>query len=281
MNSPCVSARARPLLGTLVDIRLGPGGDALAFELAFAAIERVQRLMSCHDPSSELSAVNRDAHRAAVPVDAWTFEVFEAALAMHRESGGVFDCAIGGRQVRAGRLPASGTAPLAPDATSKDIALLARNRVRFRSPLQVDLGGIAKGYAVDRAVEALREAGVAWGVVNAGGDLRVFGDRPQPVHVRLPDGALMVLGSISDAALASSTAQEDPPLGLPVLDGRGGRVRAAHMASVFAPSCMAADALTKAVTVLGDASAPLLARFGAEAVYCDASGNWKHLGRAH
>ncbi|HEX9397252.1 MAG TPA: FAD:protein FMN transferase [Burkholderiales bacterium] len=267
MNSPCASARARPLLGTLVEIRVAPGGEPRAVECAFDAVARVGRLMSAQDPSSELSAVNRAAQHAPVEVDAWTFEVFQLALELFRRSAGAFDCTVGAR--------APGT-----QATSADIELCTQRRVRYRRPLQVEFGGIAKGYAVDRAVEVLQGAGVPAGVVNAGGDLRVFGEHAEPVHLRLPGGGLMGIGEIAGGALATSSAEIDPPLGLPLLDGRGGRPRGAQVASVFAASCALADGLTKAVAALGAHSAPLLFAYGAQALCLDPAGRWRRWGAA-
>lgn len=270
MHSPCASLRrARPLLGTLVEIAVPPGTAPGALDAAFGAVARVQRLMSAHDPASDLSKLNRGAHFAEMSVDAWTFDVFRLALELHRASDGVFDCAVGGRQVLAGRLPRMGDDAPAADATSAQIALSTPHRVQYRKRLQVDFGGIAKGYAVDRAIEALREARVPWGIVNAGGDLRAFGGIPQVVHVRLPGGRLLPVGTVSDGAVATSTAEDHPPLGLPVLDGRGGNRMAARIASVFAPTCALADAMTKVALVLGSSSAPLLARYGAQATYCE------------
>src|SRR5207237_9076434 len=87
-----------------------------------------------------------------------------------------------------------------------DGALLSRSRVRLARAVRFDLGGIAKGFAVDRAVQILRRARLAFGLVNAGGDLRAFGNRRWPVHVRCPDapGELLQLGSLSNGAVATS-----------------------------------------------------------------------------
>jgi len=266
MRSPCASAsaRARPLLGTLVEIRVAPGGEPHAVERAFDAVARVGRLMSIHDSRSELSAVNRAAHRAPMAVDGWTFDVFRLALELWRRSAGAFDC----------------VAPLTAGASSADIELCATNRIFFRRPLQVDFGGIAKGYAVDRAVDVLLQAGVPSGVVNAGGDLRVFGGKHEPVHVRLPQGGLLDIGTLAEGALATSINEEHPALGLPLLDGRGGAPRGARVASVFAASCALADGLTKAVAALGAHCAPLLVHYGAQALCLDPAGRWRRWGTA-
>ena len=223
--------------------------------------------MGCHDPATELSHLNGAAHRTATPVHPWTFEVFRLALALFRHSRGAFDCTVGGRHVAAGRLPARGSEIPAADASSADIELIGADCVRYRKKLHVDLGGIAKGFAVDRAVEALRSAGAAAGIVNAGGDLRAFGAAAEPVHVRLPSGrGLVEIGEIREAAVATSIVGEIPPLGLPILGKRSQRSPAESVVSVFAVNCALADALTKVVAVQGERSAATLARFGAEAL---------------
>jgi thiamine biosynthesis lipoprotein len=260
--------RARPLLGTFVSVRAegAPRQDA-AIAAAFNAVEKVERLMSCHDPSSELSRLNESGHRRAVPVHPWTFEVFRLAVALFRHSAGSFDCAIGGRQAAAGRLPSRGGERSAADGSSDDIDLSAGDFVRYRRKLHIDFGGIAKGFAVDRAVDALRRAGATSGAVNAGGDMRSFGANAEPVHVRLPGNeGLAAIGEIRDAAVATSIAGEEPPLGLPILDGRSLCRPVASLVSVFAGTCALADALTKVVALQGTRSAATLAHFGAEAL---------------
>jgi thiamine biosynthesis lipoprotein len=117
-------------------------------------------------------------------------------------------------------------------------------------------------------------------VVNAGGDLRVFGEHAEPVHLRLPGGGLMGIGEIAGGALATSSAEIHPPLGLPLLDGRGGRPRGAQVASVFAASCALADGLTKAVAALGAHCVPLLVAYGAQALCLDPAGQWRRWGSA-
>ena len=260
--------RARPLLGTYVSVRAeGAPRQEAAIAAAFDAVEKVERLMSCHDPSSELSRLNESGHRRAVPVHPWTFEVFRLAVALFRHSAGSFDCAIGGRQAAAGRLPSRGGERSAADGSSDDIDLSAGDFVRYRRKLHIDFGGIAKGFAVDRAVDALRRAGATSGAVNAGGDMRSFGANAEPVHVRLPGNeGLAAIGEIRDAAVATSIAGEEPPLGLPILDGRSLCRPVASLVSVFAGTCALADALTKVVALQGTRSAATLAHFGAEAL---------------
>ena len=274
--------RARPHLGTIVSVRVGRAPDpALAIETAFSAVARVEQLMSCHDPESELSRLNCSAHLRALPVDPWTWCVFRLAVLLGRDSAGAFDCAIGARQVAAGLLPAHDRdPPAAAEGSSADIDLSQPYRIRYRNKLYVDLGGIAKGFAVDRAVDALRLAGAESGVVNAGGDLRAYGAAAETVHVRMPgNGGLRAIGEIREAAVATSIAGEETPLSLPILDGANGRRPVARLVSLFASHCVLADALTKVVAVRGESSAPLLARYCAEALLCERdSGIWTRIG---
>lgn len=250
-----------------------------ALQAAFSAVSRTER-MSCHDAASELSSLNRTAHAAPVEVDSWTYAVFELALQLYRESDGAFDCTVGGRQVAAGRLPARSDCGLDPCASSADIVLLPPNRIFFLRPLYADLGGIAKGFAVDRAIDALQASGVRAGVVNAGGDLRAFGGYAEPVHVRLPGNRAAVrIGELSDGALATSTTGA-PPLDLPLLDPCSVRPPARRLVSVFAPTCALADAFTKVAALRGRRAAPLFSRFGAEALIFDAARRrWRRIGQ--
>lgn len=178
--------RARPLLGTFVDITAQGTGEAelhRAIDRAFAAIERVHRLMSFHDAQSDVSRINRSGFPTGAVVHPWTWQVLKAAQQFARDSDGVFDITVGSLLSETNYLPRTGHRPTCR-ATWRDI-FFGENCVVFcRRPLIVDLGGIAKGFAVDRAVKALRRAGVTSGVVNAGGDLRVFGSSARKVHLR-------------------------------------------------------------------------------------------------
>jgi FAD:protein FMN transferase len=128
-----------------------------AMEAAFAAIGAVHRLMSFHDEGSDVSRLNRGAYEAAIRVHPWTFEVLEIALDLHSRSNGIFDIRIAPALQKLGLLPYHGgdLAGEAPRISGHGgIELLAGQRVRFRDrATQIDLGGIAKGFAVDRAID--------------------------------------------------------------------------------------------------------------------------------
>ena len=245
--------RARPLLGTLVEIRAVAEPAAVA--AAFEAIAQTHALMSFQDPASELSRLNRDAWREPVPVHPWTWRVLCAARWLHAHSDGAFDCTV--RDEEAG-------------ARMDAVELLPGHKVRFTRRLRLDLSGIAKGFAVDRALDRLRRSGLR-AIVNAGGDLRVFGPEAEPIAMRDPDQphAMRPLGALSNGAFATSAPYYSEHEGYwSVRDpARGTSPRRYRSVSVLAPTCLRADALTKVVWVRGvEAVRPLLARLRAEAI---------------
>lgn len=268
--------RAQPWLGTLVEVSLprDEAGDAF-FAAAFAAVAHVHRTMSAHDPASDLAHIARDAHRRPVVVDAQTFAVLELALMLHRESGGAFDVGIAPMLARSGALPESAGGHRARGEGMGALRLEAGHTVRATGPAALDLGGIAKGYAVDRAVDALRASGARAGLVNAGGDLRVFGaDTWVPVRIRHPAAPPLTLQffDIRDAAVATSADYFRGATG-GLVNPRDRRMRRfPGSVTVVAPTCALADALTKIVALRPAESAALLARHGAAAFKIDDSG---------
>ena len=242
--------RAKPLLGTLVEIAVPAGGnDAFlsATEMAFAEVAEVHRAMSFHDAGSDLRALARAAKGSVLPVSPDTWRVLRLALEMEALSRGVFNVAVAPTLVANGLLPMpdAAQAPVARSLT-EGIELLGDNRLRVRLPLWVDLGGIAKGHAVDRAVACLQSMGIASGLVNAGGDMRAFGTGTHPVRLRVA-GGLRSIGSLRNGALASSSNADGPDAARsPHIDPRTGRpVRSAQAVVVQAPCAAVADALTK------------------------------------
>src|SRR3954468_15643086 len=178
MSASCVRIRrARPLLGTLVEIRVSSSDEAAvrAVERAFRDVERVHRAMSTQESTSDIARLR--AGRWA-GLDPWTRRVLERAHEIRVATDGLFEPAC----------------------------------------CNYSLDGIAKGFAVDRAIERLVEAGMDSGVVNAGGDLRVFGEDFESLHVRKADDPdrLVFVGEIRDLAVATSAS-------IGVIDPRGGR----------------------------------------------------------
>ncbi len=287
---PATSAslrRAQPLLGTFVEIDVTDANqrDAeRAVEAAFSVVAEVHRLMSFHEASSDVSRLNRAASNGAVVVHPWTCAVLEMAVEMNRHSAGAFDIGVAPALQRTGQLPGGSEAWPSPASmpTAEAIELLADNHVRFLHPsVLIDLGGIAKGFAVDCAIEELRARGVRSAMVNAGGDLAAFGPEARVIHIRDPrsPGRLMCQVEVSNRALASSARRFDPfrsadTADTAVIEPRTQMpARAAHGATVCAPSCMVADALTKVVMVAGKRAAAPLARFHASAIFVSTDGD--------
>lgn len=289
MNAPLASSklqppalmelvRARPLLGTIVEISAKATVNApiqLAIEQAFAEIEAVQRLMSYHAADSDVSRINREAINSAVQVDAHTYRVLRAARLMAEASNGVFDITVAAQLTRLGFLPAHKDFPaMSSRANWRDIELLPDYRVRLACSLSIDLSGIAKGYAVDLAIKALANAGMTAGRVNAGGDLRVFGNAAQHIYVRDPHAhtRIIPLLELTQAAAATSAGYYSERLHrgqmvTPIIHPHSSAPCASgRSVTVLARDCMTADALTKVVYANPRGAAVVLKSYKARAL---------------
>ena len=264
-----MNRRSRPLLGTYVEIT-ADGREII--EAGFGAVERVHALMSAHDPESELIRINQFAHRAPVEVSAETIEVLERSVQWWRLSGGLFDVvAAGARSLAEGRIPRhSGQGHSA--ATDSSVLLLSGSTVQLTVAACLDLGGIAKGYAVDRAIAAMRRSGAARGLVNAGGDLFGFGAELWNIGVVDPVTRQPVAEVVlRNEALATSACIEGSSSHLP-LGGNWSSV------TVRAPSACDADALTKIVWAQPANVGQLLCRAGACAFGIRLDGSIEEIG---
>lgn len=267
--------RTVPVMGTVADIAI-PHGDATAahraIDAAFAELRRVDRVMTRFDAASDVGRANAHAAREAVPVTSETATVLREALAWAEASDGTFDPAIG-RAIRLWDVNHRTTPP-----GTGEVRRLAGRRlyrgldldhwrgtaaVRFADPdVQLDLGGIAKGHGIDRAVDALRRHGIARAIVTVGGDLYALGEAERGsgwrVGIRSPADPSRVVETleVADAAVATSGDyfQYFVHAGRRyhhLLDPRSGEPRRTPVRSVtiLASSCMAADAA--ATTVYG------------------------------
>ena len=259
--------RAKPLLGTVVEIALS-GVDEAAFmrasDAAFARVETIHQAMSFHECASDLTAIARANRGDVLSISPDTWKTLALALDIEARSGGIFNPTIAPELVKRGLLPVP-VAPPAPFTTpapipndkqipqrsslNESISLEENFYMRVRAPVWIDLGGIAKGYAVDAAVDALIAHKVPHGVVNAGGDLRAFGDDEHVVSVRIPNAPHTVLpiASLRNLSCATTARYYAANVDGTIVGTRS--IAAAHYdsVSVMAPSCAVADALTKVV----------------------------------
>lgn len=286
---------SRHLMGTEVSVELWFDDSADAAELieaVFAEIERLDLMMNPWNADSELARINREADKRAVSTTAEIMKVLERALYYSQLSDGAFDVSFASvgqhYDYRAAVQPdAAQIAKHAPNIDFHAIRLVPVTRqIKFEKPgMQIDLGGIAKGYAVDRGIEILRRARVQSAVVSAGGDSRILGDlgdRPRTVGIRHPRRAqeYAVLIPLADTAISTSGDYErffesNGERVHHILDPKTGRSAAAvQSASVLAPTAMESDALSTTVFVLGvQRGLALINRLpGIDAIIIDGSG---------
>jgi len=258
----------RFMMGTLVDLMLFPDGDK-ASEAAGLAFARMLRIESAAHPSEEGSPLYLVRQGKGARVEGDLAKILETAMKVSRASSGAFDPTLGELTYLWGF--GRGDPQLPDPQEIKDALARAGYRRVPTGPcceegrsIWFDLGGVAKGYAVDSAVKELADAGVAAGIVNAGGDLRTFGVRPGrgfwKIGVQDPADPQELAGvlEIGEAAVATSGDYQryffkdgiryhhilDPATGYPARSGLSGT-------TVIAPDCATADALATAVFVMG------------------------------
>ncbi|MBN2457408.1 MAG: FAD:protein FMN transferase [Sedimentisphaerales bacterium] len=182
----------RIVMGTFAHV-VAVAGDletaGKCIEAAFTEIENVDALMSGHKSDSQICAVNRDGAKRAVKVSEPTYKVLDRSIEFSKLTGGAFDITVGPlvdlwhAAGEANSLSDVNTITQARSKVGYEKLILDVNErtVRFAAEgMKLDLGGIAKGYAIDKAVEAMKLAGAAGGIVDVGGDIRCFG-RPSEV----------------------------------------------------------------------------------------------------
>ena len=270
-----MKARARPLLGTFVEISMELENCQSAMDEAFEAIQQVQDLMSFHDPLSELNQINRYAHIKPIDIHPWTAQVLRIAQDIYTQSGGLFNCGIGHRLVEAGLLPRNIDVFNHSLGGIEDVQLIKPEKIQVSKPVCLDLGGIAKGFAVDKAVEVLIQNGVSSGCVNAGGDLRVFGNRPRPIQIRNPSSPqhLIDIGTLHNGAIATSAlyfAHRDRKpshiINPMAKEANDIYFHFSESFSIIASECVYADALTKVLALSKRPNHPCFDYFNAQAI---------------
>jgi len=266
--------RCRPNLGTYVEVSLkGDKSDDELTELSlavFAQIEHIDKLMSFHDPESELSLINSAAYKTPINISKEMFTVLNFALKLSKLTDGLYDLTIAKVLVDQGSLPEHG---FENDSSANwtDIEL-TENSVFFKKPLQIDLGGIAKGFAVDCAFASIPK-GISANI-NAGGDIRMTDWKNTQIDIRVPyseSGKMLEANMLSESVATSSSyfVEKDSVIISPkdkktLIDRRS--------ISIFANNCMVADALTKVVFLM-DNSEDILKSFHATGLVLDEDGN--------
>ncbi|MEJ2181991.1 MAG: FAD:protein FMN transferase [Nitrospirota bacterium] len=269
-----------------------------AIEAAFREIRRLERLLSFWTRDSEIAAINREAGRSPVNVSPETLEIVERALQVSRLTGGAFDPTIGPvirlwdfrKKIKPG-----------PEAVKEALARVGYRAIEVdrqkrtvylsRADMSFDTGGIAKGYAADKAVQVLKQKGIRAGLVSVAGDIRAFGTKPDggawSVGIRNPrpeaggagENELIAVLPLRDQAVSTSGDYEryfirngvryhhllDPRTGYPA--------RGLVSVTVVAPEAVLTDGLATGVFVMGRKKGlELLEKNGFEGVLVDEEG---------
>ncbi|UCC57492.1 MAG: FAD:protein FMN transferase [Gammaproteobacteria bacterium] len=261
-----------PVMGTLITVELWHEDAERGKALAAAVLDemhRIDRLMSTYKPDSELSRVNDQAAREPVIVSRELLGLVMRALSFSEVTGGAFDItyASAGKYYNYRESVRPTTAQLEqalPAIDYRHVKLdTVNSTIAFDHPgVRIDLGGIAKGYAVDRSIEILRKAGVLNALVSAGGDTRVIGERwgrAWKVGIRDPrnrDGVVTMI-PLMDLAISTSGDyerffEEDGVRYHHILNPSTGQsTSAVHSASIIGSNATTTDALSTSIFVMG------------------------------
>ena len=249
-------------MGTMFEIVAYHEPRALAERAVAAALDEISRLddvLSDYSKDSEVSRLVRDGKKGAVTVDPALFEVLEQSLLISRRSGGVFDVTIAPvlrawREAREqDRQPTEAEIAAARRCVGHEkIELTGPNEVRLRSDcLEIDLGAIGKGYALDRAMAVLKEAGILHASVNAGNSsIGAMGHPPGKTGWPVLLGAAVKGRKTLLLRNQSISTSSQSPAGHIVDPRSGGPARTPLAVSVVAPRGSTSDALSTALLLM-------------------------------
>ena len=265
-------AREEAIMGTRIAVEVWHEDSvaaSAAIDAVMAEMRRIDALMSVYKPESRLSEVNRDAAVRSVEVEPELARLIARALEFSELSGGAFDITYASvgylYDYRARKHPSEDQIQAALPAISWRHVIVDRDAstVRFTQPgVRIDLGGIAKGHAVDSSIAILAARGITNGTVTAGGDTRVLGDRrgrPWVVGIRHPDdrGRVITRIPLEDGAISTSGDyerffDEDGVRYHHIIDPKTGRSpHGVRSVTVLAPTSTLAEGLTKSVFIMG------------------------------
>ena len=273
--TPKLYRQSQFLLDTLVEISVFSTNEQearKAIAAAYAEIARIELLLSRYRSESQISLVNQSAGKGQfTPVTSEVYAMVDRALQYAVMTGGVFDITIGavidawGIGTQHERIPETEELQrLVELVDARNVEMDPEQGIRLRySEMMIDLGGIAKGYAIDRGIEVLRDHGMTMALINAGGDLRCLGVKadgsPWRIGVQHPREKTNIVGvvKVSDEAVATSGDYErsfvqdgiryhhifNPETGMPA--------RECQSVTILARTAEIADVMATAVFVMG------------------------------
>lgn len=275
-RGPKIYRKSTGIMDTIVIVTVVAGGEEQAeqaIDLAFDEIRSLEKLLSFWTNDSEIAEIYRNAGVEPVKVSPETLEMARISLEISEKTDGAFDPTIGPAirlwDFRGETLPDENkmkTALLAVDYRAVEIDAVAGTIYLSQKGMSFDTGGIAKGYAADRAVDALREAGITSGLIAIAGDIRAFGERPGGgpwrVGIRNPrpvddnDNIMAVIGLRDEAISTSGDYEryfdEDGVRYHHLLDPKTGQpARGLMSVSVIAGNAVTTDGYSTGAFVMG------------------------------
>lgn len=262
--------QSQDIMGTRISVESWHSSDShasLCNTQVFANMHRIDALMSPYKPGSEISAINRYAAIGAVSVSKELFDLISKSTEISLLSGGAFDITFAslGHQYnyRENKGPSQEQINQSLDSIDYKSLTLKDNTVHFSKPsMRIDLGGIAKGYAVDQGIQILKRCGIQHAIVTAGGDSRILGDkkgRPWMMgiqHPRKKQKMALVL-PLSNSAISTSGDYErfflrnGERIHHIINPSTGRSAKSAWSASVIGPDATSTDALSTTLLILG------------------------------
>jgi FAD:protein FMN transferase len=263
--------READIMGTSCNVELWADDAAkgnVDIESVFTEMRRIDTEMSVYKPASEISRVNDQAADHPVKISQELYDLFATSIQYSKLTRGTFDityASVGYLYDYRQHVKPDDAAIVAalPGIDYRHLRLLPDRMVKFdRKGVRVDLGGIGKGYAVDRGIAVLQAAGVKHAMVNAGGDTRIIGDRfgrPWIVGIRHPDDKTKIVLKmpLTDAAMSTSGDYERyfDEGGVRyhhILDPKTGKSpHKVRSVTIVGPNATRTDALTKSVFIMG------------------------------
>ncbi|MGC3982578.1 MAG: FAD:protein FMN transferase [Steroidobacteraceae bacterium] len=264
------------IMGTRMVVEVWTDTTAQGNQAIDAVLDEMRRLdesMSTYKPTSEVSKVNAEAAKHPVKISKELFDLLTKAVEFSRLTNGAFDITYASvgfmYDFRQHEKPTDQQIKSAlPAVNYKHLSLDAKQQtIKFtQAGVRIDLGGIAKGYAVDRGIALLQARGISHALVTAGGDSRIIGDRfgkPWVVGIRHPDDANKVIARIplQDTALSTSGDyeryfDEDGVRYHHIIDPKTGKSASkVRSATIIAPTATQTDGLSKTAFVLGPEAA--------------------------